>query len=555
MNAGGSDYFGRAERLRTVIRATGLLALLVAEVVALTIRFDTVSLENTTGWWGALLRQSSGIVRIGIAVAAAVCLLGAVQVRESLTELSAVLRKPCPRRPAYLSAHLGCFGVFVWLTAFVFESDHSSVWEPWIFVGWVALGVATVVTWGATLVPPAIWLPLLRKRFAVVLGGAAIGVIAWIVGNATLRLWIPLGNWTFAAASALLHLLTADVVCDWKDSVLGTSSFSVRIAPQCSGYEGIGLIWIFLSGYLWFCRKRLRFPNAFALLPLGTVVMWAANVLRIVGLIAVGAWVSSDIAMGGFHSQAGWLIFNAVALGLVALTCRLRFFASDVGGSPAIAAPNPAAKYLVPFLAILATTMLTTAVQGSGGFDPLYPLRVVAAVIALGYFWKSYASMTWSWNWQSVGIGVVAAIAWLLLANVVGNPSSKDAVSSFLCGMETLPVPIAVGWFFFRIAGYVVTAPVAEELAFRGFLARRLISADVNAVPLGRFSWFSFLASSFLFGLLHGQYWLGGSVAGALFAVALYRRGRVGDAVIAHGSANAVIALFAAVTGNWQLWS
>ena len=40
------------------------------------------------------------------------------------------------------------------------------------------------------------------------------------------------------------------------------------------------------------------------------------------------------------------------------------------------------------------------------------------------------------------------------------------------------------------------SVPIAEELFFRGFLSRRCISANTDSVPIGRFTWFSFLVVS-----------------------------------------------------------
>jgi membrane protease YdiL (CAAX protease family) len=54
-------------------------------------------------------------------------------------------------------------------------------------------------------------------------------------------------------------------------------------------------------------------------------------------------------------------------------------------------------------------------------------------------------------------------------------------------------------------------------------------------------AWFSFLLSPVRFGLLHNR-WLAGIIAGMLFALALYRCGQLGDAVVAHVTANALIA-------------
>jgi CAAX prenyl protease-like protein len=117
-----------------------------------------------------------------------------------------------------------------------------------------------------------------------------------------------------------------------------------------------------------------------------------------------------------------------------------------------------------------------------------------------------------------------------------------------------LPRVEAAGWLFCRVLGSVVTVPMAEELAFRGFLSRRLIAADFQDVSPGRLTGLSFLGSSLAFGLLH-QRWVAGTLAGMLFALAYARRGRLADAVLAHATANALIAAWVLVTGDWSVWA
>jgi CAAX prenyl protease-like protein len=101
----------------------------------------------------------------------------------------------------------------------------------------------------------------------------------------------------------------------------------------------------------------------------------------------------------------------------------------------------------------------------------------------------------------------------------------------------------------------VITVPIAEELVFRGFIPRRISSVDFHTLPLGVFTWSSFLISSALFGAFHGKLWIAGVIAGMSFAVALYRRGSLGDAVQAHATTNGLIALYAFTTGQWSVWS
>ena len=101
--------------------------------------------------------------------------------------------------------------------------------------------------------------------------------------------------------------------------------------------------------------------------------------------------------------------------------------------------------------------------------------------------------------------------------------------------------------------GSVVVVPLAEELAFRSFLTRRLVAADFTEVLPGQFSWPSFLISSALFGALHGR-WLAGTIAGMAYALVLYRRGELGDAISAHAITNALIAAYVLATGAYTLW-
>jgi exosortase E/protease (VPEID-CTERM system) len=361
--------------------------------------------------------------------------------------------------------------------------------------------------------------------------------------------WEPLSESTFWLVRALLSLVADDVTYEQVKYSIGTSTYGVEIAPPCSGYEGIGLIWIFLTAYLWLCRRSLQFPQALVLIPIGTVIIWLTNALRITATILIGAHWSPEIAERGFHSQAGWLAFNAVGLGLVAVSYRGRLFCKDNAYSPEYENTNPGAPYLVPFVVLMAALMVCAAF--TTGFDYLYPVRFVAVALALVWFWRDYARWSWSWSWSAVGIGVLVFVVWLILELAFkGFPEE----SSFAGALDAMPAGLAVAWISCRVLGSVVTVPMAEELAFRGFLTRRLQRADFQEVPPGRLTWFSFLASSVLFGLLHHDRLLAATLAGMLYAWALYRRGKLADAVLAHATTNALIGIYVVSTSAWSLW-
>jgi CAAX prenyl protease-like protein len=120
--------------------------------------------------------------------------------------------------------------------------------------------------------------------------------------------------------------------------------------------------------------------------------------------------------------------------------------------------------------------------------------------------------------------------------------------------MAASPLAARITWIVIRVLAAVVTVPIAEELAFRGFLMRRLVCAEFESVPLRRVSWFPILISSLGFGLLHGERWLAGSIAGIFYALISIRHGNLRDAVVAHATTNALLAGYVITFHQWQLW-
>ena len=48
--------------------------------------------------------------------------------------------------------------------------------------------------------------------------------------------------------------------------------------------------------------------------------------------------------------------------------------------------------------------------------------------------------------------------------------------------------------------------------------------------------------------------WLAGTLAGLFYAWALIRRSRIGEAVIAHATTNALLAAYVLLFQKWHLW-
>lgn len=529
------------------LRWVGLGALLFAEVMFLTLRFDTGNIYHVKGWWAELLGQSWIIPQVCVAVTAALLLFGGTQLRAEFKRI-ATLPREHDHAWSLLAGQLTVYLCFTAVTGVLLGGSIESLAHPGIWaLLWLTLAAATGLTWFSLVLPPRLWLPLVKHAWIPLLVGLTLGIAAWGAGRVTTELWRPLSTLTLKLVYFLLSLVVPDVVYDPVRCLLGTQHFWVLVAPACSGYEGIGLIWVFLAGYLWFFRHQLRFPQAFVLFPLGTLVIYIANVIRIFSLILLGSYWSPEIALGGFHSQAGWLALNAVALGLVGITGRSRFF--TVGNATTEQGRiNVSAAYLMPFLAIVLVSSLTQAFT-HGRFDYTYPIRVLAVAACVFAYRKAYRSLSWRCSWEAVAAGVGVFALWIALDTTF----DATANARFATALDGMGTTWATLWLICRVIGAVVTVPIAEELAFRGYLSRRLVRAEFDEVPMGQFTWFSFVISSVVFGFLHGRFFAG-TIAGMAYAFVVCRNKRLSDGIWAHGITNGLIAAYVLATGSWNMW-
>jgi exosortase E/protease (VPEID-CTERM system) len=543
---------------RLVLRWVVLLAILALELVMLTARYEVPPLlANNVSWTIWLFHFSKEIWPVSLWISCACLLILSPRLKVVLGNL--LEQSSEYRWLNRLALHIFAFGAFAVITALIFAmpTDPARLSAPW-FAAWFVLAGTTLLLWLLAIAPGHFWLQLIRQDYKALLMGCLLGVSAWVLIKILSQyetsllgqreFWDSLATPTLQLVHSLLSWFYADLVYRPEAFLLGTASFQVEITYACSGIEGISLVTIFLAIYFWLFRNELRFPQVFWLFPLGIIATWLANAVRIAMLIAIGASYSPEVALRGFHAQAGWIAFTLIAIGAIALSNRMQFFTASKPEFSVVRTDKPlAAALLVPLLALMAASMLTSA--STGGFDVLYPLRVVAIALVLCYFRRSYKGLGWQWTWQAPAIGIAVFVIWVLLEPNVD--SSKTALSQ---GLAELTNGTAVAWLVFRVLGSVIAIPLVEELAFRGYLIRKLIAKDFENVPLGQFSWFSFVLTSVLFGLLHDR-WIAGTLAGMGYALALYHRRQLGDAVIAHMTTNALIAIFVLTQARWSLWT
>lgn len=515
------------------LRTTGLLLLLPAEAILLGVLFDAESLARLPrGWWSPVGLIAPKVLPLAIAIATSGLLLAGPQIHDQFSR-----HRPAPasrgRVYGFLAAHVLAFAALLVLTSALFTGRPALPNVGAVVAAWATAAALTGLFWAAALLPPGAIGLLASRAWALLLASAACGFLAWAAGEYTQHYWRPLRRGTLLIAAFLVHAVDATAWSDPAQYLIGARHFTVEISYQCSGYEGIGLTWIALTAWLVLYRPHLRpLPILLILLPAATLAVYLANAVRIAALVYVGAHWSADVAAGGFHSTAGAILFAGVVLATAWTARHLPLFTTDLlPPRPHEHGTNPAAPYLVPLLAFTAAALLT-ALFSRDHESTLYPVPVAAGLAALWPYRHEYRRLEWRLTLTPLLVGTLVAILWVTLAGTFDDPTFH---ATSVSPRWRLP------WLACRVLGAVALVPLVEELAFRGYLARRLMDHDFWAVPLTQLSWPAVLISSLLFGVLHHQF-LAAAAAGVSYALVARHRGRLTDAVLAHATTNALLA-------------
>jgi exosortase E/protease (VPEID-CTERM system) len=534
------------QSFRLLWQLAGLALLFVAELLLITVLLDNAAIQSKAGLLGLVGTWGAWTIRGVVGFAAVFVTFAILRYRPLISALSADI-KARQVNVYLLGAHAIAMAAFGWLSWICYGGRADVTVTSILAPLWLLASVAGFLLAAFAFIPPAIWLRFITGTGALGIYASIAVMLACVVGNYSRELWAPSAQLTFALVKTMLGWFSSNVISVPATSTLGTARFSVQIAPECSGFEGAGLILAFVLLWLGLFREECRFPHALILIPVGVSAIYLLNAVRLTALILIGDAGAERIALGGFHSQAGWISFNLVALGICIAARRVPW----INARPVTtvqASSNPTAAYLLPFLAIIATGMLTNA--ASAELEWLYPVRMVAALVVLWIFRHAYRGLHWNFSWFGPAIGVAVFLLWIGI-DLLMNPHPSDAMPRELAAAAFSTRAI---WLCLRAAGAIITVPIAEELAFRGFLLRRMQAEDFEAVPLTSYTWLGLAVSSVAFGFLHGSLWFAGILCGLLYAWAQLRRGRLGEAVAAHATTNALLAAYVLTTQKWHLW-
>ena len=205
--------------------------------------------------------------------------------------------------------------------------------------------------------------------------------------------------------------------------------------------------------------------------------------------------------------------------------------------------------YVLPFMVYAGVTYLRPALGLSPG--PAYLLKILAVLISLLVFWPQVRhEIRPSLDLNAVLAGITAFILWVGLEGAYPLMGEPEGFNPWQAGSDTRWAWEIAG---VRLAGAALVVPVMEELFWRSFALRFLMDKDFSRVPLGAFSWFSFIGVSLAFGMEHHR-WLPGILTGMLYAMVLYQKKNLFSPILAHAVTNLLLGIYVLVNGAWVFW-
>jgi len=490
-----------------------------------------------------------------IAFLFALAFFGRKRFREAVVTLDA----PATSAARYVLLHGVALVLMVGLDVLLYGAVlHHRVANPALVALWCVSLILLVGSATVAAIDPQRIRSIARQMGAVWIYASVCALAAVFFREVEYVAWDAPSSWlgnhlaghAFRGVKFLLELFYSHIEADPATRILGTAAFRIHVAGTCSGVEGLGLTTALTLGWIMYERRRLHVGRALLLVPMALCVMWVLNLLRMTALVAIGLAGYRQLALTGFHTEAGWIAFALVSIGFLLIADRVEWFHRDwqqtVFPLDEVREDSAVVAYVLPFVAILATSLLTRAFS-TIGFEVLYPVRLVMVGLVLLAFRKRYAQMQWKASWVDLVAGVTVGAVWAY----VDRHADGSVISA---GLSVLTPSLRAAWIMCRVIAAVVTVPLAEELAFRGFLARWLVAERFENVPYAAYGVWSVAVSSLAFGGMHGGMWIAGAISGVVFAMLAKRRNSLGGAVVAHAAANAVLAVIAVTQGAYGLW-
>lgn len=201
----------------------------------------------------------------------------------------------------------------------------------------------------------------------------------------------------------------------------------------------------------------------------------------------------------------------------------------------------------------------------------VYPLQTVLCTVVLVLFRRHYTFSPWRGLSLAFVLGVVGIACWIapsLLREHLMQSGEQPSpwwkwlgITERTEGFDPMIAKDSSLWFGavvgFRFARMVLVVPFVEELFWRGFLMRYLLTEDgrFEKISFGTHAWKVFWIVTLAVMLIHrSEDYLGAFVWGSLVYFVAVRTKSLGACVFMHAVGNLALGLYVMKTQQWGFW-
>jgi CAAX protease family protein len=217
----------------------------------------------------------------------------------------------------------------------------------------------------------------------------------------------------------------------------------------------------------------------------------------------------------------------------------------------------PSLPYVLPFVCFMGFLALQKYVPINPVFE--YPLRDVLLIAILLIFSREVIDLRSTHRLETAVMGVAVFVIWVGPDMLFPGYRQHWLFQNWITGEISNPVaenvllsPVVLWSRIFRA---VVLVPIIEELFWRAWLMRWLISPRFEKIPLGAYQPAAFWITVVGFAAEHGPYWDVGLVTGVIYNWWMVRTRSLGDCILTHAITNAALCGYVVATHKWEYWS
>jgi CAAX prenyl protease-like protein len=182
----------------------------------------------------------------------------------------------------------------------------------------------------------------------------------------------------------------------------------------------------------------------------------------------------------------------------------------------------------------------------------VYPIQTICCGVLLVCFRRSYHFGHVRYVVFTVLLAGVVFLIWIFPQQFLGLAPRTLGFDPTLISDDPASYWLTLALRFLRL---VIVVPFLEEIFWRAFLLRFLISEDFERVSFGQFSLLSFIVVTVVFAFSHARLdWPAALCAGALFNIVAYRTRSLSSCILAHALTNGLLGLWIMHTRQWGFW-